>query len=165
MSLPPPGSSLAALFDAPMAPGRLLWIGLRPSRREAMHTVPHATLEPGRGLTGDRYRNKDGARQVTIVAAEHLAAIGAYLGRDPIPPEILRRNLVVSGINLAALKSRRFRIGAALLEHSGACHPCSRMEEALGPGGYNAVRDHGGITARVIEGGAIALGDALIREA
>jgi MOSC domain-containing protein YiiM len=71
---------------------------------------------------------------------------------------------VVEGVNLLALKGRRFRIGAALLEHSGECHPCSRMEEEFGPGGYNAVRGHGGVTARVIEGGAIRLGDALTRE-
>jgi len=100
---------------------------------------------------------------VTLVAAEHLAAIAAFLGRDGVPPELIRRNLVVRGINLLALKGRRFRIGAALLDCSGECQPCSRMEEALGPGGYNAVRGHGGITARVIEGGAVGLGDAVSR--
>ncbi len=69
----------------------------------------------------------------------------------------------MEGVNLLALKGRRFRIGAALLEHSGECHPCSRMEEEFGPGGYNAVRGHGGITARVLEGDAIRLGDAVMR--
>ena len=78
-------------------------------------------------------------------------------------PEQLRRNLVVEGINLSALRNRRFRLGAALLEWSGECHPCSRMDEELGPGGYNAVRGHGGITARVLEGGTVRLGDAVER--
>ena len=70
---------------------------------------------------------------------------------------------MVRGVNLLALKGRRFRLGAAVLEHSGEAHPCSRMEQALGPGGYNAMRGHGGITARIITGGVVRLGDALER--
>ena len=80
-----------------------------------------------------------------------------------VAPELLRSNLVTRGINLLALKDRRFRIGAALLEGSGECAPCSRMEETFGPGGYNAVRGHGGITARVIRGGTVRVGDPIER--
>lgn len=161
---PPPDSLMARLLDAPMASGRLAWIGLRPARRAAVQAVDQAMLAPGQGLEGDRWKGAvTGGRQVTLIAAPHLAAIGAFLGRAAVPPDLLRRNLVIEGVNLLALKGRRFRIGAALLEYSGECHPCSRMEEVLGPGGYNAVRGHGGITARVIEGGAIRLGDALAR--
>ena len=148
-----------------MRPGRLVWIGLRPARRAAVLTRQSATLIAGHGLDGDRYDStRNGARQVTLVSAEDLAAIAAFLGRTAIAPELLRRNLVTSGINLLALKDRRFRIGGALLEGSGECAPCSRMEEAFGPGGYNAVRGHGGITARVMESGEIEVGDAVARE-
>ena len=162
---PPADSPLARLLDGPMAPGRLTWIGLRPERRAELQPVDQALLEPGRGLVGDRWRGAvTGARQVTLITAEHLAAVAGFLGRDVLPPEELRRNLVIQGMNLLALKGRRFRLGETLLECSGECHPCSRMEEVLGPGGYNALRGHGGITARVIEGGAIRLGDALTRE-
>ena len=161
---PPPGSLMARLLDGPMAPGRLGWIGLRPARRASMVVVEAARLAAGQGLVGDRWQGAaTGARQVTLVAAEHLAAIAAYLGVAAIAPEQLRRNLVVAGLNLLALKGRRFRIGAAVLEHSGECHPCSRMEEAFGPGGYNAVRGHGCITARVLEAGTIRRGDAVSR--
>lgn len=164
-SAPPPGSTLARLLDAPMMPGRLRWIGLRPARRAPVVAVEEAVLEPGQGLVGDRYRSgTEGARQVTLIAREGIAAIAGYLGLEEVEPGRLRRNLVVSGLNLLALKGRRFRVGAALLEWSGECHPCSRMEEAFGPGGYNAVRGHGGITARVLEGGTLRLGDAVMRE-
>jgi MOSC domain-containing protein YiiM len=160
----PAASPLARLLAAPLRPGRLVWIGLRPERRAPMVEVDQALLEPGRGLAGDRWRGAaTGGRQVTLIAAEHLRAIAGFLGLDAFTPQRLRRNLVVEGVNLLALKGARFRVGNALLECSGECHPCSRMEEEFGPGGYNAVRGHGGITARVVEGAAIRLGDAVIR--
>lgn len=116
--------------------------------------------EAGKGLIGDRYKTKsNGARQVTLMEAESLAAIASYLRMPKVDAELLRRNIVVRGINLRALKNKRFRVGGAILEYSGECHPCSRMEDQLGVGGYNAVRGHGGITARIIESGNIELGD------
>lgn len=156
-----PGSPLAMLLAAPMLPGRVMWIGQRPLRREAMVAMTVAELLPGVGMIGDHYAGRSGTRQVTLIEAEDLAAITAYLGRDRVGPEVLRRNIVVSGLNLRALKGRPFRIGGALLAWTGECHPCSRMEAVLGVGGYNAVRGHGGITARVLEGGGVRLGDAV----
>jgi MOSC domain-containing protein YiiM len=158
-----PASPLSRLFDAPMRPGRLLWIGIRPARRAPMQPLDRGLLSPEAGLEGDRYAGRSRTRQVTLIAAEHLAAIGAYLGRAPLDPALLRRNLVVQGVNLLALKGARLRIGGALLRITGECHPCSRMEEVLGPGGYNAVRGHGGLTAEVLEAGALQPGDAVTR--
>jgi MOSC domain-containing protein YiiM len=158
-----PASPLARLFDGPMRPGMVRWLGLRPARRMAMRAVASGMMDPKDGLVGDRYSGQSGTRQVTLIQAEHLPAIAAFLGLDAVAPERLRRNIVVSGINLLALKGRRFQLGAAVLEMTGECHPCSRMEEEFGPGGYNAVRGHGGITARVVMGGAVLLGDGLTR--
>ena len=157
-----PASSLARLIETPVRPGVVAWIGARPARREAMRAEPVALLAAGRGLVGDRYANAGGARQLTLIEAESLAAIASHLGRERVSGEDVRRNVVVRGINLLALKGRRFRIGSALLEASGECHPCSRMEEILGAGGYNAMRGLGGITARVIEGAPIRIGDAVV---
>lgn len=74
---------------------------------------------------------------------------------------MLRRNLVVSGINLGALKGREVQVGTAILRITVICAPCSRMEEALGNGGYSAVRGHGGWCAEVVRSGAVGLGDAV----
>jgi len=128
-----------------------------------MQAVDEARLQARFGLVGDRYGRLDGERQVTLMEAEGLRAAAGYLGVGAVAPEAVRRNLVTEGINLLALKGRRFRVGEALLETSGECHPCSRMEEALGLGGYNALRGHGGLTARVIEGGVIRVGDLVAR--
>jgi len=160
-----PASPLARLLDAPMRPGRVVWIGLRPLRRAPMQAADTAVLDPDHGLIGDHYSSRTGgARHVTLIQAEHLSAIAAHLGLDAVAPQQLRRNIVVAGINLAALKGRRFALGSAVLEAMGECHPCSRMENILGVGGYNAVRGHGGITARVVAGGVVRLGDGVVRE-
>ena len=121
-------------------------------------------LLPNQGLEGDRFKGRIGsARQVTLIQKEHLDVIAACLHRESLSPVFLRRNLVVSGINLLALKDRAFRVGEALLEFSGLCHPCSKMEIQLGAGGYNAMRGHGGITARVLEPGDVGIGNGVAR--
>ena len=150
-------------MNAPVRPGRVAWIGLRPARRAPMQIVEQAELVTGLGLAGDRYGSAGGERQVTLIAAEGLEALASHLGLLSVAPELVRRNIVTKGINLAALKDRRFRIGEAVLEATGEAHPCSRMEEALGTGGYNAMRGLGGITARVLTGGRIAVGEPVVR--
>jgi MOSC domain-containing protein YiiM len=159
-----PSSGLQRLFDAPVRPGRLVWIGLRTARRGAVREVEGATLSPEAGLVGDRYGGRAGGkRQVTLIAREDLAALASFLGRDEVSPVLLRRNLLTEGVNLLALKERFIGVGEAVLEITGECHPCSRMEEELGTGGYNALRGRGGLTARVVRGGAIRLGDTIVR--
>ncbi len=125
-----------------------------------MSTVSAAAVRP-EGLEGDR-RTVPGKRALTLIQAEHLPVIAALTGLDAVTPGALRRNIAVSGINLLALRKATFRIGTAVLRGTGPCAPCSRMEEALGPGGFNAVRGHGGITAEVVASGEIALGDAVV---
>jgi MOSC domain-containing protein YiiM len=140
------------------------WIGLRTGQRRPVVAVEEATVEPGNGLVGDRYRSTGaGKRAVTLITAESLATLASHLGREAVDPALVRRNVVVSGINLLALKGRSFRLGSAVLETTDECHPCSRMEEALGPGGYNAMRGLGGVAARVLEGGTVRVGDTVVR--
>jgi MOSC domain-containing protein YiiM len=155
-------------------PGRLEHILLRPQRRAPVIEVGEARAIAGRGLEGDRsYRPRppgagESRRQVTLLQAEHLPVIAALVGRgQPIDAGLLRRNLVVSGLNLLAARNlfqgRRLllAVGAARLEVTGPCEPCSFMEQVLGTGGYNAMRGHGGVTARVVEGGKMSVGDAV----
>jgi MOSC domain-containing protein YiiM len=150
------------LFEHFAQPGTVRWIGLRPKTRQPMEVVESTFANIG-GLTGDRAfkPNATGKRQVTLIQEEHLEAVASFLGKDSVDPALIRRNIVVKGLNLNALKGKQFKIGKAVLEMTGFCYPCSRMEENLGVGGYNAMRGHGGITCRVIEEGEILVGDSV----
>ena len=164
--------TLPDLFGQFPQPGRVEWIGVRPQDGGRPVAVADVRAIAGVGLQGDHYGGgARGKRHVTLIQQEHLAVVAKLLAlRDgivvpvPIDPSIVRRNIVISGLNLLALRSHRFRLGDALLEFTEPCHPCSQMEAALGRGGYNAMRGHGGICARLIDGGLIRIGDTLVVE-
>ncbi len=143
--------------------GDVSWIGLRPARREPLQSVTEAEAVEGTGLKGDHAvnRRKGGKRQVTLIQAEHIEAMAGMLDIEHLDPGLLRRNIVVQGINLMSVKDQTIQIGEVLLEVTGPCHPCSRMEENLGKGGYNTMRGHGGWCAKVLKSGKIKVGDSV----
>ncbi len=155
-----PESPLARLMATLPRAGAVEWIGVRPAREVPMVAAERVQAKAGAGLTGDRYQG--GKRGLTLIQSEHLPVIAALAGLEAVSAATLRRNVVVSGIALIALKQRRFRIGDVVLEGTDPCDPCSRMETALGAGGYNAMRGHGGLCARIIQGGTFAVGDAVV---
>ena len=162
--------------------GILQAIYLRPARGITSISPQQVQAIAQQGLVGDRtYHSASrnlvdshqlasthlgGKRQVTLIQAEHIAVISALIGK-PVDATLLRRNLVVSGINLLAAKSlfkdqtMQLTIGEVVLEVTGPCEPCSKMETVLGNGGYNAMRGHGGVTARIIKAGDLKIGDSI----
>lgn len=150
-----------ALHDAVPQVGRVEWIGLAAEQQADIKSVESATVKVGTGLEGDHHATSGQAskRQVTFIQAEHLPVIASLSGHESVAPELLRRNVVVSGINLLSLKNQRFSIGEAIFEGTGPCAPCSLMERNLGEGGYQAMRGHGGITTTVLRAGTITVGD------
>lgn len=155
-------SSLEQLMSHYAKAGTVEWIGIRPGKKAQLISVDSVMLDPSYGIQGDHYAGRSGKRQVSLVQAEHLPAIANMMNMQTVSPDQLRRNIVVNGLNLLALKNRTFQLGEAVLEYTGACHPCSRMETSLGFGGYNAMRGHGGITARVTRAGRVEVGDACV---
>ena len=150
------------LADVPQR-GRLIWIGVRPGHGAPMVALDEATAIAERGLALDRVAGAGGGRrQVTLVQAEHLPIVAGFLGRAAIEPTEVRRNLVVAGINLTSLNNLRFAIGDdVILIGTGPCAPCAKLDDLIAPGAFQAMRGHGGLTARVERGGTIRLGDTV----
>lgn len=151
---------LKELLAAVPQTGTVQWMGVRPAARAEM-IIDAVEARREAGLTGDHTRpSPRNARQVTLIQWEHLAVVSALIGRS-LEPQDLRRNIAVTGINLFSLKNRRFQIGQAIFKTTGWCQPCARLEERLGLGTFQAMRGHGGITARILSGGIIRVGDTV----
>lgn len=156
------GTTLKDLMNRQTQSGEVVYISIRPKRRQPPEEISHVFADASHGLRGDHYGGgPDGKRQVTLINEEHIRAVASFVGEAVLAPGLLRRNIVVRGINLLSLKDKEFSIGEAVFRMTGLCHPCSRMEENLGEGGYNAMRGHGGITAAIIESGWIRKGDSI----
>jgi MOSC domain-containing protein YiiM len=167
----PNSSNRKRLFSSyinDLSPGELTWIGLRPSRKAEIVEVDSAQAIVDSGLEGDhRFENTLGSgRQVTLISEEYIGQTEHFLAlsrstNQPVHPRLLRRNLVIRGINLDALRYQQFSIGGAIFEAGAICHPCLRMEELLGKGGIAAMMGHGGLCLKVIQSGTITLGDTV----
>ena len=151
-------SEIRDLMRRHTSPGRVDWIGLRPARLATLEIVDSVDATSD-GLIGDHFTS-GGKRALTLIQAEHLPVIAA-IARAQVTPEMLRRNIVISGINLTALRHHELQLGTATIKLSGPCAPCSRMEKTIGSGGYNAMRGHGGWYAEILTPGTIRIGDNL----
>ena len=161
---------LFARYLEDLPSGELSWIGLRPERRAEVVEVGSVQAIAGSGLAGDhRYENTLGSgRQVTLMSEEYVGQIAHFLSlsgeavvANAALARLLRRNLVIKGMNLEALRYQQFSIGAAIFEAGAICHPCLRMEELLGKGGIAAMVGHGGLCLKVVQSGKISVGDAV----
>jgi MOSC domain-containing protein YiiM len=167
----PNSSNRKRLFSSyinDLSPGELTWIGLRTDRKAEVVEVDSAQAIVDSGLEGDhRFENTLGSgRQVTLISEEYIGQTEHFLAlsrstNQPVHPRLLRRNLVIKGINLDALRYQQFSIGGAIFEAGAICHPCLRMEELLGKGGIAAMMGHGGLCLKVIQSGTITLGDTV----
>jgi len=148
---PAPGDAGTGVVEA---------IAIATAAEAPMQGVEAATAIAGAGLEGDRYARGAGTfspgrsdgRDLTIVAAEALADAG-------VEPLESRRNVVVRGVDVDALRGRRFRIGDVELVGARRCEPCAHLERLTRPGVLRALVHRGGLRADIVAGGELRVGD------
>ena len=137
--------------------GTVAAIHIAPEYGKPVEPATEVEAVVGQGLVGDRYYGT--RRQVTLVATGELRAAAAELGADRITDGATRRNITVDLPALPRIHGARIEIGEAVLEVWRDCAPCEVMETAVGPGARGALRDRAGVSATVLQGGVIRVGD------
>jgi MOSC domain-containing protein YiiM len=107
----------------------------------------------GLGLEGCAHANPP-RREVLLASHGHLDAVG-------VAPGAIRENVTVAGADVHEWPiGQRVRVGDAVFEITMVCDPCQRMDE-LRDGLRAELEGRRGMLAHVVEGGDIALGDAI----
>ena len=124
-----------------------------PAHRAPMEMRKQLRAVEDHGLEGDRHSAGD-THQVLLMDEETLNVLGLAAGA-------VKENITTRGIDLNALAvGTRLRVGSVLLELTKACTPCGRMDE-IREGLRAALQGRRGMLASVVEGGEMAVGDAI----
>jgi len=122
------------------------------------------TCTAGKGIVGDRYygHSKDYKGQITFFADEVAAAMQKHFNVDDLDRSAMRRNVLVSGVDLNSLIGKRFRIGELILTGSEECAPCFWMNEAVREGVHEWLKGKGGLRCRIEKSGTLKIGDVRV---
>jgi MOSC domain-containing protein YiiM len=128
-------------------------------------------VRAGFGIVGDRYAGRPAHRDaaVTVLAAESVEALAAELGAGTLDPLLARRNVVLRGAEVEALRGQEFSLdsgeGEVLLRGGRPANPCAWMDVVLTPGAHRAMRGRGGVRCAALGDGILRLGPAVLRSA
>lgn len=116
----------------------------------------------GMGLRGDRYFGckPDFKGQVTFFDATVVQAVRDQFSQPALSSSVFRRNLIVSGVDLAAWVGKRFRFQGVDFEASEECKPCHWMNTAVAHGVEEFLKTNfrGGLRARILSDGILKAG-------
>ena len=137
---------------------KILHLFRAPKRHMPMEALATARAVENSGLEGCAHARPGGKRQVLLVDAETLGSL-------QLAPGIIRENITTEGLDVNALQvGQRLRIGSVLLEVSAVCEPCEQME-AIRPGLQQELQGRRGTLCRVLSGGTLKRGDAIVLQA
>jgi hypothetical protein len=142
-------------------------IHVAPEQGAPVEARDAVTAAADAGLRGDRYFEEMGTfadregSDLTLIEREALDAVEADYD-IALEPGVHRRNVTTGGIALNHLVGERFRVGEAVCVGTELCEPCSYLERHLEREGIREALVHrGGLRARIVEGGTVAVGDTV----
>ncbi|MGR7024413.1 MOSC domain-containing protein [Geodermatophilus sp. URMC 62] len=133
--------------------------------------VDRVEVRAGHGILGDRYAGRPAHRDaaVTVLAAESVEALTAELGAGLLDPLLTRRNVVLRGAEVEALRGERFALdcggGVVLLQGGRPANPCAWLDTVLAPGAHRGMRGRGGVRCTPLSDGVLRLGPAVLTSA
>ena len=124
--------------------------------------VPRIECVAGHGIRGDRFYDyrKNYKGQVTFFSSEVFEKLCANFGINDKPAGVLRRNVIVSGVDLLSLIGQEFEIQGVRFRGTQHCAPCEWMNTAFAPGAERFLKDNAGLRAQILTDGTVAIGDA-----
>ena len=148
--------------------GSVAYLCIAPAAGAPVVTVPEVRAVPGRGLEGDRYYLGTGTfwkpgpdYELTLIELEAIEALEREAGIR-IHPAAARRNVVTRGVPLNHLVGKEFLLGEVRVQGIRLCEPCGHLERLTQPGVREALVHRGGLRARILTGGVIRTGDAVV---
>jgi MOSC domain-containing protein YiiM len=116
----------------------------------------------GHGIRGDRFFDyRDNYKgQITLFSREVFDLMSGTFGLTNKSPGVLRRNLLVSGIELNELIGADFTVQGVQFRGTAHCKPCYWMNTAVAPGAEEFLANRGGLRARILSDGRVRLGEA-----
>ncbi len=137
---------------------KILHLFRAPKRHAPMEKLATARAVENSGLQGCAHARSGGKRQVLLVDAETLGSLN-------LVPGIIRENITAQDLDVDALQvGQKLRMGSVVLEVSAVCEPCELME-AIRPGLQQELQGRRGMLCRVLSGGTLKCGDAIVLQA
>ncbi len=131
-----------------------------PAGDHATTAVESARCRAGWGIEGDRFYGyrPDYKGQITFFSAEIFLALQSEFAVPSLSPGVLRRNALITGVDLNTLIGWKFSIGDVSFEGTGEARPCHWMDHAVAPGAEEWLKGRGGLRARVLSDGILEVG-------
>jgi MOSC domain-containing protein YiiM len=124
--------------------------------------VPQIECVAGHGIRGDRFYDyrDDYKGQITFFSFDVFEKLTRHFGLTDKSAGALRRNVIVSGVDLNELIGEEFSIQGVRFRGTAHCKPCYWLDQAVVPGTEKFLEGNGGLRAQILSDGVIAVGDA-----